>query len=308
MLDQKKYRTWPNLKYTLNGVFHFQPHYIIIVGIIIVGMKNKEHSLTPIWGKYPEIFSSDDLALDAPTILELISEIFLTGDYYYYLINIRLQELSHQHPNIIPIHGLEIVPTQLQEIIDLIHPDDIPFVLRAEEACYDKVNQIGVKHLKSLKSCYCFRMRVADGSYRLFHHQAITLIADKEHKMVCSLNIHTDISHLSTKNNYIATVMGFNGRNDFYQIDLSPQSTKDSNSCPLTKRELELLPYIAQGMSSTEIAEKLEISQLTVRVHRKNILRKTNTSNSTSLIRRCMELGLLLYTNIIDVGPFSLLG
>lgn len=270
-------------------------------------MKNREHSLAPIWEKYPEIFSSDDLTVDASKILELISEIFITGDYYYYLINIRIQELSHQHPNIVHIHGLEIAPTQLQDIIDLIHPDDIPFVLRAEEACYDKVNEIGAEHLKSLKSCYCFRMRVADGSYRLFHHQAITLIADKENKIVRSLNIHTDISHLSTKNNYIASVMGFNGRNDFHQIDLSPKPTKNSNSCPLTKRELELLSYIAQGMSSAEIAEKLEISQLTVRVHRKNILRKTNTRNSTSLIKRCMELGLLFYTQIVDVGLLSLL-
>ncbi|WP_104384535.1 LuxR C-terminal-related transcriptional regulator [Sphingobacterium sp. HMA12] len=265
-------------------------------------MKNKEHSLTLIWGKYPEIFSSDDLAVDSSTIIDLISEIFLTGDYYYYLINIRAQELSHQHPNILHIHGLEIVPAQLQEVIDLIHPDDIPFVLNAEEACYAKVNEIGAKHLKSLKSCYCFRMRVADGSYRLFHHQAITLIADQENKIVRSLNIHTDISHLSTKNNYIATVMGINGRNDFYQIDLSGKAEKNKHSCPLTKRELDLLPYIAQGMSSTEIAKQLEISQLTVRVHRKNILRKTNTRNSSSLIKRCIELGLLLYTQVVDTG------
>lgn len=265
-------------------------------------MKTKEHSLTPIWEKYPDIFSSDDLAVDASSILDLISEIFLTGDYYYYLINIRAQELSHQHPNILHIHGLEFIPSRLQEIIDLIHPDDISFVLNAEEACYAKINEIGSEHLKSLKSCYCFRMIVADGSYRLFHHQAITLIADHENRIVRSLNIHTDISHLSTKNNYIATVMGINGRSDFYQIDLSVNPAKNNSSCTLTKRELELLPYIAQGMSSTEIAKQLEISQLTVRVHRKNILRKTNTRNSSSLIKRCIELGLLFYVQIVDTG------
>lgn len=270
-------------------------------------MSNQEHKLTPIWGKYPDIFSSDDSDMDAAAILDLISEIFLTGDYYYYLINICTQSLSHQHPNIIHIHGLEIVPTGLQEIIDLIHPDDIPFVLSAEEICYAKINEIGVEHLKSLKSCYCFRMLVSDGSYRLFHHQAITLISDSENKMVSSLNIHTDISHLSVKNNYIATVMGINGRHDFYQVDLAEKLGKSDSKCILTKREIELLPYIAQGKSSIEIAKALKLSQLTVRVHRKNILRKTNTCNSSSLIKRCIELGLLFYTQIIDIGLITVL-
>ncbi|PUV22857.1 LuxR C-terminal-related transcriptional regulator [Sphingobacterium athyrii] len=264
-------------------------------------MKNKEHSLIPIWEKYPEIFSSEDTVIDAAAIVELISEIFITGDYYYYLIDILKQQLSHQHPQLCIIHGLATVPSHLQEIIDLIHSDDLPFVLEAEEHCYYKVLEIGIEHIKDLKTCYCFRMRVADGSYRLFHHQAIALITDKENKIVRSLNIHTDISHLTRTNNYIATVMGINGRTDFYQIDLSAKPKKDYSNCPLTKRELELLPFIAQGMSSIEIAKQLEISQLTVRVHRKNILRKTNTCNSSSLIKRCIELGLLLHAQIINL-------
>ncbi|MEZ0450719.1 LuxR C-terminal-related transcriptional regulator [Sphingobacterium thalpophilum] len=269
-------------------------------------MKRVEHSLTPIWAKYPEIFSTDGVSVDASKIVDLISEIFITGDYYYYLINILEQRISHQHPAICSIHGLTNVPMHLQEIINLIHPDDIPFVLRAEDASYKKVIEIGAEHLKSLKSCYCFRMRVADGTYHLFHHQAITLVADNDNKMVHSLNIHADISHLSTTNNYIATIMGIHGRNDFYQIDLSKRP-KRTYSCSLTKRELALLPYIAQGMSSTEISRQLGISALTVRVHRKNILRKTNTHNNTSLIRRCMELGLLFYAQIVDIGIDSII-
>lgn len=264
-------------------------------------MKQNEHSLIPIWEKYPEIFSSDDIAIDNTSILELISEVFIPGDHYHYLIDILKQEITHQHRNITRIHGLDTVPTRLQQIIDLIHPDDIPFVLKAEEHCYQKISAIGVQYLPSLKSCYCFRMRVADGSYHLFHHQAITLVTDSDNRIARSLNIHTDISYLSSDNNYIATVIGFNNRDDFYQIDLSPSPCEQAKDNMLTKRELQLLPYIAQGKSSTEIAKQLKISTLTVRVHRKNILRKTNTRNSSSLIKRCIELGLLLYPHLIHI-------
>src|SRR5690606_32422181 len=156
------------------------------------------------------------------------------------------------------------LPHDLQQILDLTHPDDISFVLRAEEQCYAKVAEIGVEYTKQLKSSYCFRMRVADGSYRLFHHQAIVLDVDPQNRIVRSLNIHTDIQHLTAENNYTAAVIGINGRSDFHQIDLAPFQGTPRKKSPLTKRELEILPLIAKGLSSRSIAQRLEISQLTV--------------------------------------------
>jgi DNA-binding CsgD family transcriptional regulator len=43
---------------------------------------------------------------------------------------------------------------------------------------------------------------------------------------------------------------------------------------PLTKREIEILKYIAEGNSNQEIANKLYISYNTVDTHRKNIMHK----------------------------------
>ncbi|MBE8722225.1 LuxR C-terminal-related transcriptional regulator [Sphingobacterium pedocola] len=256
-------------------------------------MESDNHVLAPVWEKYPEIFSPEKALVDADDILQLISEIFVVGNYYYYLIDIMTKELSHHLPNICDIHGFDAIPIHLQQIIDLIHPEDIQFVLRAEELCYGKIVQIGAKHVKSLKSGYCFRMRMADGSYHLFHHQAVSLVVDKQNRIAKSLNIHTDIQHLTQQNNYIATIIGINGRTDFHQIDLSTRPAKHGQKSPLTKRELEILPLIAKGLSSTAIAQRLGISVQTVRVHRKNILKKTETTTSGSMIKKCIEEGLL---------------
>lgn len=255
--------------------------------------ETNSHLLLPVWEKFPEIFASQGTELAPVDILKLISEIFVVGDYYYFLINFRDYSLSSQSTSLSTIHGLENAPTKLQQILDLTHPDDIDFVLRAEEACYAKVVEIGPQHIKTLKSSYCFRMRVANGSYHLFHHQAIVLDVDNQNQILRSLNIHTDIQHLSAENNHIATIMGINGNTDFHQIDLStkpiPQVTKSLS----TRRELEILPLIAKGLSSVAIAKRLGISELTVRVHRKNILKKTKTNNSGSMIKKCIEEGLL---------------
>ncbi|MEM1217803.1 MAG: response regulator transcription factor [Bacteroidota bacterium] len=57
----------------------------------------------------------------------------------------------------------------------------------------------------------------------------------------------------------------------------------------LTKRELEILRLIAQAMSNKEIGKQLFISDQTVSVHRKNIMRKLGVSNTAGLIKAAYE-------------------
>lgn len=52
----------------------------------------------------------------------------------------------------------------------------------------------------------------------------------------------------------------------------------------LSKRENEVLMLISKGYSNIEISEKLFISPSTVNNHRSNLLSKTNTKNTASLL------------------------
>jgi len=65
------------------------------------------------------------------------------------------------------------------------------------------------------------------------------------------------------------------------KIKLREQETK---SAILSKREKEILLKICEGMSNQEIAETLFISKRTVDKHRANLLGKTNSKNTASLI------------------------
>jgi DNA-binding NarL/FixJ family response regulator len=57
----------------------------------------------------------------------------------------------------------------------------------------------------------------------------------------------------------------------------------------LTKREIEIMRYIGQALSNKDIAESLFISDQTVSVHRKNIMRKLGVNNTASLIKIAFE-------------------
>jgi two-component system response regulator NreC len=63
---------------------------------------------------------------------------------------------------------------------------------------------------------------------------------------------------------------------------------------PLTKREHEILKWIAEEYSNQKIADKLFISIRTVETHRKNMMRKLNANNSISLIKYAMTQGLVV--------------
>jgi two-component system NarL family response regulator len=57
----------------------------------------------------------------------------------------------------------------------------------------------------------------------------------------------------------------------------------------LTRREIEIMQHIGRALSNKEIAEQLFISDQTVSVHRKNIMRKLHVNNTASLIKIAFE-------------------
>jgi len=60
------------------------------------------------------------------------------------------------------------------------------------------------------------------------------------------------------------------------------ESPTDMNN--LSRRELDIIKLIKEGMSSKEIAVQLEISLKTVEVHRYNILKKLKLRNTAALV------------------------
>ena len=61
---------------------------------------------------------------------------------------------------------------------------------------------------------------------------------------------------------------------------------------PLTEREVEILKLVAQGLPNQEIAEKLVISERTVRTHVTNILSKLHLANRTQAALYALREGL----------------
>jgi DNA-binding NarL/FixJ family response regulator len=70
----------------------------------------------------------------------------------------------------------------------------------------------------------------------------------------------------------------------YHVIQKIKHRENESKSANLSKREKEILFKICEGLSNQEIAETLFISKRTVDKHRANLLGKTNSKNTASLI------------------------
>lgn len=71
----------------------------------------------------------------------------------------------------------------------------------------------------------------------------------------------------------------------------SPPSDKPARE-PLTEREVEVLQLVARGHSNREIADKLVISEATVRTHVSNILAKLHLASRTQAALYALRKGL----------------
>ena len=67
-------------------------------------------------------------------------------------------------------------------------------------------------------------------------------------------------------------------------FEIKSKAQKVKEKVKLTKRENEILSLICEGLTNSEIADKLFISNRTVDNHRANLLAKTDTKNTAALV------------------------
>jgi DNA-binding NarL/FixJ family response regulator len=77
-----------------------------------------------------------------------------------------------------------------------------------------------------------------------------------------------------------------------YSQNVSRKKQQD-DSVKLTKRELEIIRLISEGLTSQQMADKLFISHRTVETHRANLMKKLSVKNAVELVKKAQQLNLL---------------
>lgn len=249
--------------------------------------------LPQVWEKHASFLHALKSGNTNYTLEELVSRLFSAGPQYYYVHDFLSGGMEYVSDSVRDIMGLDPEGLTVQDIIDRCHPDDVPFIIMAEDFLMGKIRDLGVDAIDQVKVSYCFRERVADGSYHLFHLQWLIFGHDAHGRSSRILNIHTDISHLTRVNNHRITIQFLNGTGKLLQFDFRDRFELPPLSLSFTKTEMRVLQLLARGMTTPQIAHALSISPHTVKAHRKNMLQKSGMTNTSALVAHSMAEGIL---------------
>lgn len=178
-------------------------------------------------------------------------------------------------------HGLQVLKYLENHTVDLVLLDIEMPVLNGIETIF-KIKEIythlPVMMLTMQNNPNLLRQAVAAGAIGYIHKNAAT---DELHQAIeAALNHHPYFSKEAMK--ILSQPI---------QEKEAPTFTEDLKR--LTSRELEILKMVAEGYSSTVIANKLFLSSQTIDTHRKNILKKLDLHSVRELTRFAMNHGLV---------------
>ncbi|MDU1890401.1 MAG: LuxR C-terminal-related transcriptional regulator [Dysgonomonas sp.] len=167
-----------------------------------------------------------------------------------------------------------------------IHPDDLQILGSMQIRLLNYICSLPEDEQKSYKHIFEFRVLGKNNEYiRIISQHQILDTSPKGNPILLGV---VDISPDQTKDTGIRfTLMNFKTG------EIIPFDINDNTENNLTKREMEILKLINDGMYSKEISGKLFISIHTVNRHRQNILEKMNVNNVQEAINYTRRLGLL---------------
>lgn len=200
-------------------------------------------------------------------------------DSYYFIFDCSLNVISFMNAAFSTITGYSASTFTVEDLISNIHSDDQPYFFECEDKDLQFNNNLRFnEHFNYLYS-YTYRLRIKDKSYITIRQTCQALEVSNQGDLTKTLVIHQRI------NDYAERPV-----NDRRIYDKSRNIYLDTENCyKLTKRELEILELVKDGLNSTEIADKLCTSKYTIDTHRKNILNKTNSNNFIDLIRKLSQ-------------------
>jgi DNA-binding CsgD family transcriptional regulator len=130
-----------------------------------------------------------------------------------------------------------------------------------------------------------------DGSRIHVLVQGIPVLFNSKMEVIMYLLICTDITEFKNDHKFTHFIIDSSDENQIKKIVINHDEFENNNVHIPSPAERKVLTHLSNGLSSQQIADKLFISQHTVRTHRKNMLKKFECNTSSALVRKAILKG-----------------
>ena len=243
-----------------------------------------------IWNRFTKDSKDNDANISLDIHKKLLN-VFHVGDFYYYVFNVKTSAFEMISEEITSVLGYKPEEVDVPFFLSKIHPDDQPWFLNFENKVTDFFSTLQPKQILNYKVSYDYRMKKKDGNYIRILQQVFTIILHEDRRVLKTFGIHTNISHFKQAGTPVLSFIGFNGELSF--MDVNVKQVFVPSGVSLSRRERQVLALLIEGKNSDQISKELFISKLTVNTHRRNLLHKTCSRNTASLITTAIQKGWL---------------
>lgn len=211
----------------------------------------------------------------APMLEEREEQIERIPKRYYFVYNTYTNVVEYASNSFSEITGYPEIKTML-DMLTYLHPDDVQYCMNCERKLILFLNQLHFEDNFRFSTEYTFRVKTNYGHYIFIRQKYQALEVDSKGFMSMSIVFHEVLP-----DDFVRS------EDDFIIYDrLKNRPVLSENIYNLTKREWQILDLIIEGLNSKEISIRINLSEHTIRTHRKNILSKTHSTSFLELTKK----------------------
>jgi len=220
-------------------------------------------------------------------VLQTMSSIGNSGIHVFDLNRRQIVYFSSNFGKLLGYNPSDYEASGHQFFYEKIHPEDIQKLNIFGVSLMKIFNNFSIEEKLSHKYISEYRMINSQGKYVRLIEQYQVLELDKTGQIWLMIGI-VDLSANQEEYSGIKTQLL-----NFKTGNIYPIETPQKMEFELTKREIEVLRLVKDGLLSKEISSKLSISLHTVNTHRQRFLEKLGANNSFEAVTFASKYGLL---------------
>ncbi len=212
---------------------------------------------------------------------------FALGPYYWMIPNqqtVQIMVCSENMGELTPYSSQEWEGKDLYFWFSIIHPEDRDFVSSSMAKFLQIHMTLDKAQGNQVFANISLRMQNKEGQYRWVLLQFPKWMYNEEQVITGTLILVSDLSLLSMNIEKVFTVINYSNGSQIFVSRQMEDPSQQKILLELTRREMQILQLMTQGMNTPQIAEQLCISYNTVENHKSNLRKKTGSKTSAQLI------------------------
>ncbi len=174
-----------------------------------------------------------------------------------------------------------------------MHPEEMETWLQSlKDLMIFTMANIALEDRRRMTYTWNYRAKDGKGTFKNIIQHTTPMFFDEEGKPIVGL-AHYSVLEAHERLPIQATAKILNANDEYETLFYQTYGGQKLLVHDISHRERDILRLISFGLTNDEISEKLNISAHTVKTHRKNVMTKTGSKNTTQLIAMCIRQGVI---------------